>query len=111
ESWLARRLFGAFGAIPESIRERSRIATVTSFLFCGRKPMPAGAAAGCKRFSLTPSVALTERLRHRRHGLRKHPQRKPAVEACSPQLTAMPRQPERPAKCETSLYVPVKRFL
>jgi hypothetical protein len=107
----SRRLMSAFADISESIRERSRIAAGTSFLFCGRKPMPAGAAAGCKRFSWTPSVALTERLRHRRHGLRKHRKGRPAVEACSPQLTAMPRQPERPAKRETSLYVPVKRFL
>jgi hypothetical protein len=41
-----RRLTGAFADISESIRERSRIATGTSFLFCGGDPRAAGAAAG-----------------------------------------------------------------
>src|SRR5260221_13511164 len=43
-----RRLTGALADISESIRERSRIATGTSFPFCGREPAPAGAAAGSR---------------------------------------------------------------
>ena len=40
ESATLRRLTRAFADISESIRERSRIATGTSFLFCGRDPGP-----------------------------------------------------------------------
>src|SRR5262249_56155689 len=99
---------GPWRHISESIRERTGIATGTSFPRAStRRPLPPPS-----RRSRNLAPLLTKRLRRQAHGRGQGPQidcaRARAADAAMPD---QPSQRNKPARQETSLYVPGKPFL